>query len=409
MSFDFTSSANHADSTGTPVIAVPTALSIWVKFATLAQARKILSIVKSGDNTEMMALVLDQQTNSGKPAVYIIAGAATTQTLANAAVNTGVWVQLIAGFPSTGTRNITVNGTPTVVGPVGVVVPAGLSIITLSGRQGDHLQNLGGLAAHAGILAGRDFTATERQYIGAGGNLRAISALAAYYKLNHTTGGGLIIPDEVGTHPLNVTGVMAAGADDPPVATWMTAGPVANLLLAQGAAVNVNLSSPFDNVSSAFTCSLQQLGAPTQVTTTIGAAAVPSMEAALSSSAAFSVGDYIQLGLGGSPQPVLFVNGGAATVLFDSPQTWAAGAPVYRFPVLARPIPGCAVAGNLLTGNATTAANYASCFTRATCNANGALFADSNFYSITVANALAASLIFRKPRRRIFVKTYTRR
>ncbi len=406
MSFDFTSSANHADSTATPVTGAPCWLSLWVK-TTIAQSRHLLTLC--GDVNNLLGALLSVTNTQGQPVAYVQAGSGNaTQVIGALALPAG-WTQIIVGFPTTGFRNVTINGGQTNQNSsVGLFNPAGINKIIWSGRLSDHAQNIGGLSAHAALGGGRDMTATERLYIGAGGNVRAISNLSGYWKGNRLTSGGLIVPDELGVTPMNVTGSLAIVADDPVTATWFTGAAITSLLLQAGVAVNINLSTGFDAVSSAFTCSLLQLGVATQVTTANGATSVSGSEIALASSTAFSVGDYIQIGVSGMPYPVLYNNSGSAIVLFGGNTTWANAAPVFRIPTSVRAITGTSIVGNALTGTASSVASFPNCLIRATSNSNAALFADSDIFPISVTSPA----IFPKRRtskRRRFVKLYIRR
>ena len=130
-------------------------------------------------------------------------------------------------------------------------------------------------------------------------------------------------------------------------------------------------------------------------------------EISLQSAAAFSVGDYIKIGNG--MYPVLYVNLGSGIVLFDGPAAWSSGDSISRIPVSARAIAGTSISSNILTGPPTTAASYTNCLVRATCNANSALFADSNLINIQVSSVAANVIFKRKKPRRVFVKSYIRR
>lgn len=405
MSFDFSASANHADGPA-GLKNSPGWAAIWVKCPTALQFRRFLTIFSAADTTQMTAISTSAAATDTAPGFYIEAGSATSQSAQSGAMTVGQWYCLLYGLADTNHRNFQATGLAA-ISRTGVIVPANLDTLILSGRPGDHSQNAGSLMAHAALGTARDMTATEKLYILGGGSLRAISNLTDLYKCNRQVSGK--IPDEIGGRDLTITGVMTAGGDDPVVATWMTAGPIANLVLKVGTAANVNLGAPFDNVNSAFTCAILQLGAPTLASTAASASSSGTgNEIALLSAAAFSVGDYIQIG-SQTPAPVLFVNAGSGIVLFDGPVAWAAGDSAFRIPVSTRAIAGTSITSNVLGGPPTTPASYVNCVVRATCNANAALFGDSNLLNIQVSGVASSSLLQRRKPRRVYVKVFSRR
>lgn len=408
MSFDFTAAANHAASASAPVTGAPGAFGLAFN-TTIAQSRHFMSLVKTGSETDALELMLDISGPTGRLAARTAAtSGGTGQTLTNV-IAQNVWQHGIVNLLSNNLRRIVLNGLT--VGPgSGVVIPAGINTVTLNGRQTDFAANAGGPMAHA-FLYGRGLTPTEEAYLGSFGNPRALQGLVGYWKLNRTVvvAGVTQIPDEVGNTPLIVTGTMAAGASDPPLASFMTGGRIGNLVYPVGAAIpSIDVGSRFDNVSSAFAVTLRRLGIATPVSI-CNTALAAARETTVDTVGAFAAGDYAQFGIGGQPTLVLAVTASTATLLVAKDQTVPAGTQIYRLPVTGLSIPGVSITSNVLGGSFTGPGSFANCFFRATCNANPALFADSDLINISGVNALP--VIFARPprRRRRFVTVYTRR
>jgi hypothetical protein len=405
MSLDFTSSANHAEAASSPLTTASGWMTVWVKPASAAQFRRFLTIVNSADSNQMQAISTSAAAVDTKPGFYAAAGSGNAQSANSDNMTLGQWYCLLYGMAGTNNRNFQATGLTT-VSKTGVFNPAGLNSVLLSGRPGDRTQNAGCPMAHAAIGSARDMTAIEKLYVVGGGNLRAVSNLASLWRCNRIVSSK--IPDEVGGIDLSITGTLSAGADDPAVATWFTKGPMANIIVKVGAPISVNLGTMFESVNSAYTCAVMQLGSATAATTTTSATSATGNEVQVSSSAAFSSGDYIKIGTSAA-MPVLFVNQAAGTILFDGPATWANGDTVYRVPASARAIGGLTVTANVLAGNASGNVNFPNCFVRATCNANAALFADSNTFIYQSSATSPTALTFRPRRRRVCVKVFSRR
>lgn len=404
MSFDFTSSANHADGTPAPLTAAPGWMSVWIKCPSAAQFRRFLSMVKAADTTQMTAIITDSTQSSTKAGYYIEAGTANQQQGVSDTMTVGQWYCLLYGLASTNSRNFQVTGLSTIA-KNGIIVPAGLDTVILSGRAGDHSQNAGSLMAHASMGAARDMTAIEKLYVVGGGNLRAVSSLASLWRCNRQVSGK--IPDEVGGTDLTITGTMTAGADDPVTASYFIGSNIANISVKVGNAVSLNMGALFENVNAPFTCAIMQIGAATSGTTASTATSSTGNEITVVSAAAFSAGDYIQIGSG--LYPVLFVSQGTGQVFFDGPASWANGDTISRLPVTARALTGLSVTSNTLSGNAGATQNFSNLIARATANGNSALFADSNRFSYQATSTSPTATQFRPRKRRVCVKVFSRR
>jgi hypothetical protein len=102
--------------------------------------------------------------------------------------------------------------------------------------------------------------------------------------------------------------------------------------LAAITSVDLSAGNLFDDVSSAFTVTLCQLGAATSLTTTTGALTA-AREIPLTSATGLAAGDYLKVTSGGTPTRVLAVNGLIALVADDQTATFGCcNLPVFRQP-----------------------------------------------------------------------------
>jgi hypothetical protein len=361
---------------------------IWVN-PSLGQNRRFLELVAPGADANLFGVALDvTATASNKVSAYRVAASTGNQALSSVAMVASAWQHCAAVFASGASAAAYLNG-----GNKGIsgtaLAPVGITGTLMSGRASDFSFGIGGQAAHAAVY-GRGLSDTEVAYLGLGGNPRAIKGVVNYWKLL-TTGGVAATPvvDEIGTNDLTPSATMGAGTTFPAVQTFMTGGPVGNLNYVSGTPItSINLGTSgtaplFDEVSSAHTATLKQLGSAVSIGTTT-AAGTALREIPLNTLGAFAAGDYLKITSGGTPTLVLAVNVTASTVLVATDQTFANAAAVFRLPVNAMTVAGCGITSNIFSGTPVAAATSALCFFRATNAANSALTADTDLFTITI-------------------------
>jgi hypothetical protein len=381
------SSTLHLSSTSLPATGAPVSLVIWVNI-TGGQGRRLFELsAGASETTGVIAAILDITGGAtNKVSAYRVSSTTSNQALSSVALTTSAWQHAAIVVSGSSAAAAYLNG-----GSKGTssttVSPATLTNLTISGRPSDFITGINGQAAHAAAWS-RALSDTEAAYLGGGGNPRAIKGTVSYWKMS-TSGGVAETPvsDQIGTNDLTPSGTMGAGTSDPNFQTYMTGGPVGSLSYTAGTAItaiNLNAGHVFDDVSSAFTSALSQLGTPASLTTTTGALTA-AREVPLTSATGIAAGDYIKLTSGGTPTRVLAMNGTTALVAND--QTASSGAAVYRFGVSPLTIPGLAISSGSFSGTPTSAATNTLCFFRATCSGNSALMADSDLFTITVTGS----------------------
>lgn len=376
------SSTLHLSSGAVAATAPPMTLVIWSNNAG-GQNRRFLELMASGSDTNLFGLALDVTAGAtNKVSAYRNSAGGNNQALTSVAVTTGTWQHYGVVYAATNSAAVYLNGGSK--GTSGTTVtPTGINTTLISGRGGDFSFGIGGQASHAAVWA-RALSDTEMAYLGAGGNPRAVKGCVSYWKI---ASGETPVIDQIGTNDLTASGTLGAGTSDPNFQTFMVGGPVGNLSYATGSAITaINLTAGhlYDDVSSAFTSALNQLGTATSLTTTTSALTA-AREVPVTSAAGFSAGDYIKLTSGGTPTRVLAVNG--LTILVAADQTASSGAAVFRQPVSPLTVPGLAISSGSFSGTPTSAATNSLCLFRAACTGNSALMADSDLFTITVTGS----------------------
>lgn len=380
------SSTMHLSSSSVAATAVPLTLVLWTNNGG-GQGRRLMQLNASGSETNSFGILLDVTAASNKVCAYRSSTAVGgNQALTSTTITTGSWQHYAAVFTTNSSCAVYLNGGGKGTS-VAAVTPGSITNTLFSGRPSDFAFGIGGQLAHAAVYT-RSLSDTEVAYLGAGGNPQAIKGLANYWKVS-TSGGVAATPvtDVIGTNDLTPSTTIGAGTTDPNLQTFMTGGPVGNLSYATGSAItaiNLTAGHVFDDVTSAFTSALCQLGTATSLTTTTGALTT-AREVPVTSAAGISAGDYIKLTSGGTPTRVLAVNG--TTLLVAADQTASSGAAVYQLPVSPLTIPGLAISSGSFSGTPTSAATNSLCLFRATCTGNTALMADSDLFTITVTGS----------------------
>ncbi len=374
MSQTFSSNL-HLSSASVAATAAPLTLVMWVN-STGGQARRFFELCASGADTNLFGITLDVTSASNKVAAYRSSAVTNNQALTSVALTTSAWQHVGAVFAASNSAAAYLNGANKGTSSAGIT-PTGINLTVISGRQTDYQFGVAGQAAHAAVWA-RALSDTEMAYLGAGGNPRGIKGCVNYWKV--ATGESPVI-DQIGTNDLTAVGPPGAGSSDPNFETFMVGAAVGDQSYPVGAAIGpINVAGLFDSVSSAYTVTLAQLGAPTQPTTT-ASALTATREVVVGSGAAFAVGDYMKVTAGGTPTRVLAVNG--TTLLVAKDQTYSTAAQVFRFAVNPLTIAGLSITSGSFNGTPTAAAVNSLCFFRATCNAAGSLLADSDLITIT--------------------------
>jgi hypothetical protein len=388
MSMNCTASANHADVSTTLVTGPPVAFGLAVK-TTKGQARKFLSIAGSS-STDMLSVGMNVSAADGHVNIYLASSSPSNsgQTL-SVALTDNVWGRPVVSFNTTNSRDVWVDGANK-VSASGIINPVSLSQWILSGRPGDHTQNIGGLAAHAWMCCGVLLDNVEKQFLGFGGHPFGTNA-TDYWKLNRVSSGS--IPNEYsGRLALIVTGTFTLGADDPNSATWYIGGNIGNQSWNQNQAISTfNVSNNFDNVNSAFTLALMKIAAAQTSATTTTNAGTNARVVNLTDITGINPGDYVKLGTNAQVRVNDVISSGTGvtgTILIRDKQTWTSSATCALFKVASASVTGVTFAntiGGTPTGTQAVTAGY---FMRATCTAdptNSRLQQDSNTFSITVS------------------------
>ena len=374
------SSTLHLSSSSVPATAAPVTLCTWTNNSGGQGRRIIVLSAGASETTGVLGLLTDTTSASNKVNAYRVSSGGTgNQALTSIAITTGSWQHWGVVFASTTSAASYLNGANK--GTSGTSIsPATLTQLTISGRPSDFQFGIGGQAAHAAAWA-RALSDTEMAYLGAGGNPRAVKSCVSYWKM---ASGETPVIDQIGTNDLTPSATIGAGTSDPNFQTFMTGGPVGNLSYTAGTAItaiNLNAGHVFDDVSSAFTSTLNQLGTASNLTNT-SAPVTAAREIPVTSATGIAAGDYIKLTSGGTPTRVLWVNG--TTVLVKDDQTASSGAAVYRYGVSTLTVPGLSISSGSFGGTPTSAATNSLCLFRATCTGNTALVADSDLFTITV-------------------------
>jgi hypothetical protein len=301
------SSTLHLSSSSVPATAAPVSMCLWTSNSG-GQGRRIMVLsAGASETTGVLGLLTDTTGSSNKVNAYRVSSAGSAnQALTSVAATASTWQHWGVVFASTTSAASFLNGgnkglsTP-------LISPATLTQLTISGRPSDFAFGIGGQAAHAAAWS-RALSDTEMAYLGAGGNPRAVKSCVSYWKM---ASGETPVIDQIGTNDLTPSATIGAGTSDPNFQTHMTGGPVGNLSYTAGTAItSINLTAGhvFDDVSSAFTSVLSQLGTAVSLTTTTGALTA-AREVPVSSATGIAAGDYIKLTSGGTPTRVLVVNG----------------------------------------------------------------------------------------------------
>jgi uncharacterized protein (TIGR02217 family) len=363
--------------------AAPITLACWVKPSAWSNPY-FFSLMVAGSKFNRFTLGTDYLGTHAIAAI-LYDGTTAAETLSSGDLATGSWQLVLCTFASAAQAAYYDGGD---VGTgAATQTPAGINQARVSGYATNGGFYADGPMAHL-IGFKRALDALEVAYLAGGGNPQYLKNLSYYCRL---TQGNSPETADVGTMSLTVTGTTVS-SDNPNVAPFFTTAAIGNQSYTQGTAISpIAIASKFQGVGSAFTCTLEQLAAAVSETTTSGTGTAQ-REVTLTSASAFSAGDYIQLGSGGTPTLVLAISG--AVVLMATDQTWTSGETVYRCAVDSGSIAGCTVASGSWagtpTGSLATSPNF---FFRATNNSNAAASADSNLFSITV-NALAAAPVF---------------
>lgn len=379
MSKNFATSADYASAAAVPATAVPIALAVWVNLTAVSAGDRFLTLGASGGPNAYFTLCGDFTNGTHVSAVSSKTGQ-QAQVVSSTTLTLSAWQHVMAVFNSNADVRVYLNGSGKGSG-TGVTPDTTVNTTYLSGRS-DHNFALRGAGAH-GCAFTRNTTDVEAAYLGGGGSPRALKALIDYWKVSASESP---IADQVGSINLAVTGT-TSGSGDPPIETFMTGTAVSAQSYTTGTAITaIDLTAGgalFDNVNSAHTATLKQLGTAVTAGTTAGAQ-TGVREIIASTLTGVTVGGYIKVTSGGTPTRVLATNATAVSILVDADQTFASGAQIYSLPVTALSIAGLSIASNSFSGTPVAAATYAGCFFRATNNTVGTCVADTNMFSITI-------------------------
>lgn len=399
MSFDLTSVANHLDATTAPVLAPPFTVGGMFK-TTAAQGRRLITLYNRGLLTEFMALIYDITGPSGKVAAYVGSGSTQPQQVLGAAAPANAWFGVDVCFESNFTRSVMSQGGNKATN-TGVFSPAGINGVIYSGRPGDHLNNVGGLSAH-GYIYGRKLEDVERSYLELGGSRRAIKGLLVDWKMNRQSAG--VVPDELGLCNLTITGTMAAGADDPAMASWYLGPAIGAQVYQSGTAITpLAIGANGNNVNSPFAVSLMRSGASTASTTALAPIATATRVVPVANVAIFASGDYASVGAAAKSRVLhaLATTAPAGAIVLAEDQSFAAGATVARYPAGTVALSGCTLDSNgrwngIPSGTQALTPDYFFGLINSAQPGNALLRSDTNQFPITV-NAMPVAPVFSIP------------
>lgn len=370
----FATTADKLTAASPAITASPLSMSCWYNATSLASNPLMVTLGVSGSAFNRYSLGCEFNGTKASSA-QTAGGAAVVQALTSTTIATGAWHSFSGSWTSNIARAAYLDG-----GGKGTNTsnqgPAGVNQMFVSGRPSDGSGAMVGKLAHVALWS-RILGDIEHLYLGSGGHVRALSP-DLYYRLNQNASPEVA---DVGTFNLTVTGTTFSNADSPVVATYYTGTSLTDQIFTQGTPTGgINLDN-FEDVSSAYTVSLYNLGSSggTTTATALGSSAttVP-----LTSATGFVAGDYLTAGASAKTL-ILAVSG--LNVLVRDAITWSNGATVTHFPATAATIAGLSVSGGTLMGTPTgTQALTSNYLSRAINNTTSTLIADSNLFAITV-------------------------
>lgn len=387
MSKQFTSSSDHLDSSAVATTASPITLAIWF-YTTIAQGRSFISV--GSDSSNRFCVGTSFTDSLGEVAASRNSTSASSQQAKTSILTASAWRHGMGVWTDASNAAVFYQGANKVTVAGGSFVPITPNQTVINGRIGDHVGGIAGMAAHAAAWS-RALSDLECAYVGAGGNPRNVKGTVNYWKIST---GESPVKDQIGTNDLTVTGT-TSGSSEPNVQTYMTGGPVGALSYPVGSAITtIDLSAGhlFDDVSSPYTASLQQLAPPT-TTTVPNASGTAVREIPMASTAAYTAGDYAKVTSGGTPTRVLAV--GSGSILVANDQTFTTSSQLYRFAVNPLSVSGLSISSNVFSGTPSSPSTNALCLFRATCTGNTALTADSDVFELdTTSGGGGGSFIF---------------
>src|SRR3569832_1703462 len=380
MPRNFSGSSQLMSGAGSPFSnSGPGALLIWRRTATVAQQDcRYMQLIVSGQ--VRIELGTDVTGTSGKTCALQQNASTNTQALSAVAQTANVWQLDVGAFGSYPNNQIVYLAGGNKNTKAAISYPGTTTTVQIGGRGTQDL-------AHAAIMT-RLPTDLEVAAVAALVNPQALG-LSNYWYVNQSA----TEPDKVGSINLTVTGTTAASGD-PNIGTWFIGTAIANQTWTQGTPITtIDLTTKFDNgvaSTAPWTGTLKQLGAAGSAS---AATASGTSSTALTTSAALTAGQWVQVG-SNALMLVLYVSGNTA-LLRDS-LTWNNADTVTPYPVVALTAitsNGVTVNGsNVTTGTpgAGAVGTYTNCLFQATNNANTAAIAYSNLFTITVASSGAA-------------------
>lgn len=352
---------------------------------TAAQNRHYMNISDGLDSANRFTLGMDVTAATGKLCAATYNASNAHQALTTA-ITVNQWNHGAAVWTSTSNRTCANNGTKGSA-DTGIAVPSGLNHFNINGRMTDYTSGAGGAMGHAAIWL-RALADVEVGFLGqvvggvtGGGSPRYIKGLNNYWKLNTSTGTETDLGSAGNT--LTITGTLGAPATNPNVGTFWTAAALGNQTWAVGTPISsVDTTTKFDDVQSPYTSALMILGSAVSTTTALTAGTAVRI-IPLTSSAGFSAGGYLSIGVG-APTFILAVSGSNALVATD--QTFAASDTVFTYSVSSQSIPGLTLSANLLSGTPTSGGSFTNLFIRATNTGLSTLIADSPLFNAAISS-----------------------
>lgn len=386
MSRTTSSNADFWSTSTPPFTTLPAAgasFGAWYKSTAIGADLQFISIDGGVLDSQCWALMVGSGGVAGQVGMYAWSSGGSVG-FANAAgvLPNGVW-RFVGGYAVNGALRGAFNGTTKGTKTQSATAPTGIN-----GMHYNGINNRSVVGEHAHRFQGfRIWNDIEFNYL-AGGGQPSNLVVEHYHQLDQAT-----TESDIGASASPITMTVngtTAGSDDPDFASYWTAAGLGAVSWTQGSAIsNIDFTTKFRNVHSAYTTTLKVLSAGSQVTTASGTGTASNLMT-VNSVAGIAVGSYISDGPSGTQALVLFISG--TTLLLNTFLSWVNTDPIYVYTASTKTFTGPSITANVLSG--TPAAGDVGTYTlipRATCNANAALIADGPAFTINVSSSGAAA------------------
>lgn len=386
MSRTTSSNADFWSTSTPPFTTLPAAgasFGAWYKSTAIGADLQFISIDGGVLDSQCWALMVGSGGVAGQVGMYAWSSGGSVG-FANAAgvLPNGVW-RFVGGYAVNGALRGAFNGTTKGTKTQSATAPTGIT-----GMHYNGINNRSVAGEHAHRFQGfRIWNDIEFNYL-AGGGQPSNLVVDHYHQLDQAT-----TESDIGASASPITMTVngtTAGSDDPDFASYWTAAGLGAVSWTQGSAIsNIDFTTKFRNVHSAYTTTLKVLSAGSQVTTTSGAGTASNLMT-VNSVAGIAVGSYVSDGPSGTQALVLFISG--TTLLLNTFLSWANTDPIYVYTATTKTFSGPSITANVLSGTPgpTDVGTY-TLIPRSTCNNNAALIADGPAFTLNVSSSGAAA------------------